>query len=83
MKRINPNRLRQALDSRKQRWLIDQLRNSTKYGGKYKMHPSGVSRWINGERPVPRKFEPVLAHLLNRTLTWLKGGDDNPFGGNR
>lgn len=38
----------------KQAWLAKQLN----------LHPSAVSRWVRGERPLPRRYQQPIARAL-------------------
>jgi DNA-binding transcriptional regulator YdaS (Cro superfamily) len=44
-----------AETGRKQTWLADRLN----------LHPSSVSRWVLGKRPLPRRYVPAIAEALS------------------
>lgn len=64
--KINPSRLATAIKRRgvNQRFVAYYC-NVT---------DSTVSRWLSGEKPIPSKYESVIAKIVKRPLTWLKGG---------
>jgi DNA-binding transcriptional regulator YdaS (Cro superfamily) len=43
-----------ARTGHKQAWLADKLN----------LHPSSVSRWVLGKRPIPRRYAQVIADAL-------------------
>jgi len=69
-RRINPHRLRQAMGYGSQALLIKKLQDDTKY--KISSARRVVSFWATGQRPVPKKYEHLLAVHLDKRLTWLK-----------